>query len=392
MSTFNPRRFVNVEILRQVDQDRLIEFLNKYEVYLRGRGFSFEKNEDGEIDFQKLVAILLNPVEGVEDEFIDKLFLLHDVADDKRFDDLCNEAEKVGLTPSADASPADVALQIMLHDENVLWKFHSEIEILKPKSFKYYVSDSEPLEDFPLPTQAELDTMAAAMDPWFEEKKRGRGCRVYAVKDEAEGKVCFLIRHGMQFRREGSMENGKPAIAFYRPEHHDVVIFDWRRNHLSVFNKSQAKSEREMYVRVISATFFANVGEFYMDKLFTLDPLRGDGENSLVCSDIEGIEEVKLVELRVRCKSSFNDVRIWRSADLFASLASSEEAFPMHGDLEFAKFEFKFSGAKRKYLVGVMAWQTSFDRNEYACLIEKWLVSRGFMLVDEPVIAHSLAA
>ena len=31
MATFNPRRFVNVEILRQLDQENLIVFLKKYE-------------------------------------------------------------------------------------------------------------------------------------------------------------------------------------------------------------------------------------------------------------------------------------------------------------------------------------------------------------------------
>jgi hypothetical protein len=391
MSTFNPRRFVNVEILRQVDQDRLIEFLKKYEAYLRGRGFGFDKNEDGELDFKTLVAILLNPSEAVEDEFVDRLFLLHDVADEKRFDDLCNEAEKLGLTPNADASPADVALQIMLFDANSLWKLHSELQILKPKSFRYFVSDSDPPEDFLLPTQEELDRMAAAMDPWFEEKKRGRGCGVYAVKDESEGKVCFLIRHGMQYRREGSIENGKSSSAFYRPEHYDVVIYDWRRNYLSVFNKSQAKSEREMYVRIFGATFFANVGEFYSDKLFTLDPLRQKGRDALTCVDIDGIDEVKLVELRVRYNGPFNDIRTWRSTDLFASLAASNDDFPTDGDIEVAKFEFKFAGTKRKYVVTIMGWQTNYDRNEYASLVETWLVSRGFMIVDEPVI-HSLAA
>jgi hypothetical protein len=393
MSTFNPRRFVNVEILRQVDQDSLIQFLRKYEGYLKERGFSFEKNAEGELEFDNLVAILLDPTEDVDDEFIDKLCLLHDVADEKRFDDLCSEAENIGLTIDHNASPADVALQIMLHDQNRLWRLHSEIQILKPKTFIHYVSDEDPPEDFPVPTQAELDVMAAAMDPWFEEKKRGRGCRVYAVKDDHEEKIHFLIRHGMQFKREGSVENGKSSSVFYRPENHDVVTYDRRNNHLSVFNKSQARSEREMYVRVFGATFFSNVAEFYQDKLFTLDPLREKGRKSLVCSDIEGIEEVKLVELRVQYKSPFNDVRVWRSTDLFASLAAANEDFPMQGDIQFAKFEFKISGAQRKLTAVIMPpGKTRYDRNQDAHLIEKWLARRGFMIVDEAATVRSIAA
>ena len=118
--------------------------------------------------------------------------------------------DRVGIL-KPNTAPADVALQIMLHDESLLWRFHAEMLILKPKTYIHYVSDDDPLDDFSAPTQAELDAMAAAMDTWFEEKKRGRGCGVYAVKDSKETKVHFLIRHGMQFKREGAVTNGKSS-------------------------------------------------------------------------------------------------------------------------------------------------------------------------------------
>lgn len=393
MATFNPSRFVNVEILRQLDQENLIEFLKKNECYLVERGFSFEKNEDGEIDFVKLVEILLNPTEDVEDKFIDKLCLLHDVSVERRFDDLCAEAERTGLILKPNAAPADVALQIMLHDETLLWRFHAEMLILKPKTYIHYVSDDDPLEDFSAPTQEELDAMAAAMDPWFEEKKRGRGCGIYAVKDSKETKVHFLIRHGMQFKREGAVANGKSTCVCYRPENHDVMTYDWRTGVLSVFNKSQAESEREMYVRVFGSIFFSNTGQFYKDKLFTLDPLRDKKAGALVCADIEGIEEVKLVEMQVLFKGPFNDKRTFHSTDLFASLAASNEAFPMLGTITYAKFEFRISGSKRIITATIMPpGKTKYDRNQYAHLIEAWMKKRGFMIVDEPVILRSLAA
>jgi len=346
-----------------------------------------------DIDGRELADILLNPTEDVDDKFVDKLCLLHDVSDERRFDDLCSEAEKIGLLLKPNAAPADVALQLMLHDESLLWRFHTEILILKPKAYSHYVSDDDPLDDFAAPTQPELEAMAAAMDPWFEEKKRGRGCGVYAVKDSKEMKIHFLIRHGMQFKREGSVANGKSSCVCYRPENHDVMTYDWSTGVLSVFNKSQAESEREMYLRVFGSTFFSNTGQFYKDNLFTLDPLRDKKAGALVCSDIEGIEDVKLVEMQVQYKGPFADRRSWRSTDLFASLLANNESFPMLGKITYARFEFSISGSKRKIAATIIPpGKTKYDRNQYAHLVEAWMKKRGFMIVDEPVIQRNLAA
>ena len=52
MSTYNLRRFAQHDVLKHIQQDNLITFLKRYESYLTGRGFGFELDEDGDLDFE----------------------------------------------------------------------------------------------------------------------------------------------------------------------------------------------------------------------------------------------------------------------------------------------------------------------------------------------------
>ena len=278
-----------------------------------------------------------------------------------------------------DSSPADVALAIWLKDPMRLRRSHAEVLVLKPKSYFYFQSEEDAPENFNLPDDNLLADIAAAMDVWFASKKRGTGARVYAFDAPEENKINFLIRHGMPFKREGKIENGKSSAVFYRPEFHDVIIYDRTSNELAIFNKSQAKGERAMYVAVMGTKLFGDPDYFISRHKFTLDPLWDDGKDSLATADIEGIDEIKLTELQIQYPSPHNDFRIRRSDDFFAMLEAAGEGFPEDGDLHSAKFSVKFTGSKRPRTVSIAPFnKANFDRNEDAPLIESWMLKRGF--------------
>jgi hypothetical protein len=385
MSAFKPCRFVNIEILRQVDQDRLIEFLKKYEGYLKDRGFSFETNAEGEIEFAKLVEILLRPTPGVDTGLVDRLCLLHEVAETRRYDDLLRHAEAAGVVVSKKATPADVALQIMLLDPKHLLRMRAEIQISKLKTYIHFVSDALPPEDFPPPEPADIERLRSVMDNFFDQKRGGKGCKIFVDPDANGERFHFLISHGTNYTREGSVENGKSSSVCFRPENHDVIILDVRNNRLAVYNKSQGKLEREMYARAFGATFFGETDHFYQDSIFTLDPLRTKGKDALVCSDIEGIDEVKLVELHVSFKSKYKASCIMKSLDVFASMAEANQELPNNSNLIEAKLEFKMSGAKQPRNATVSPFgKTRYERNQDGDKIEEFFRKRAFMIADEP--------
>lgn len=380
MSTYNLRRFAQPDILKHIKPDNLISFLKRYEDYLLGRGFSFDLNEDGELDFKSLSKILLEPSDDIDISFVEALFFIQEMSDDEHFEHMNELAEANNVDTHDTSTPADLALALWLHNPELLKRPHAEILLLKPKSFMYFLSKHPAPEQFDVPNQSILQALEKEMDDWFSKNKRGNGCRILAVSASEEDKVYFMIHHGMPFKREGKIESGKSQTIFYRPEFHDVLIYDRFSNELAIFNKSGAKKERVMYLDLFSQHLFGQSDYFPSDDKYTLKPLLNDGENALACADIPHLEEVKLVEIQLQFRGAYNDRQTYRSNDLFASLKSRERSLPTFGDLVSASFSVKFENAKRARTIKIRTPNiANFDRKEDSHLIELWLRNRGFV-------------
>ncbi len=379
MSAYNLQRFAQPDVLKNIQQNNLITFLKQYEDYLSGRGFSFDLKEDGKLDFGTLCQILMNPSEDMDIDFVEALFFIQEMSGDKHFDELNDQAEANHLSIHEDSTSADLALALWLHDPELLKRSHAEVMILSPKSFMYFQSDQKSPDTFDLPKAKTVKTLEGDMNTWFSGNKRGAGCRILPVSAKDEDKTYFLIRHGMPFKREGKIESGKSKIIFYRPEFHDVIVYGHANNELAVFNKSGAKKERTMYLDFFSLHLFGQADYFPSAKKYTLQPLIDSGVNALACADIDGLENVKLVEIQLQFHGSYNDKQIRRSNDIFASLKEREQEFPTSGTLVSASFSVKFETAKRPRMVKVRTPNVAnFDRKEDSHLIETWLRKRGF--------------
>ena len=117
------------------------------------------------------------------------------------------------------------------------------------------------------------------MDNWFEVKRRGRKAAGYSRFREAT-KIWLLVRHGMPMRREGKhQDDGESGIAFYRPQQHDVLIYDSVTDEIGV--NAGTKGERELYLKTFGEALFGSEDYFDRSERFTLDPLReiGPGRN-----------------------------------------------------------------------------------------------------------------
>jgi len=308
------------------------------------------------------------------------LFLVQEMSDDEHYEELHSQAEANNIEVGEEPSTADLALALWLHDPELLKRPHAEVMVMKPKSFMYFQSDKKPPETFDLPKPEVVRGLEQDMDRWFTQNKRGTGCRILPVDAEDESKTYFLIRHGMPFKREGKMESGKSKSIFYRPEFHDVLIYDRVNNELAVFNKSGAKKERMMYLDLFSQHLFGQADYFPGAEKYTLQPLIDNGVDALACADVPGLEEVKLVEIQLQFRGPFNDKQTLRSNDIFASLEARSKTFPVFGTLSSASFAVKFENAKRARTVKVRTPNVAnFDRKEDSHLIETWLRKRGFV-------------
>ena len=220
--------------------------------------------------------------------------------------------------------------------------------------------------------------MQNRMDGWFEKKRRGRGCRIFAFP--RGNKIWFLVRHGLPMRREGKhLDDGENGIAFYRPQQHDVLIYDAETDEMGV--NAGTKGERTLYLEVIGDVLFGDENYFDLSERFTLDPLREVGPASLECEDIEGIAQRP--PGRDRQVLGRQPSRAWRSGRPAISSRPSATGGPTQltgGSLDrMPSSRSTFEGSKRERTVTIRPANIArYERDSDTDVIDAWLKARGF--------------
>jgi hypothetical protein len=271
-------------------------------------------------------------------------------------------------------TPADVAVQVWLKDRDLLERKHSEQFLIRPKSFASYQGAKGAADTVPQFTDDMRVRLQDALDDWFDDHKRGRGCRVFAHVRGNE--IWFLVRHGEPFRREGAIEDGKSSSVYYRPEKFDVVIYGAELDGLSV--NALTKAEKQLYREAFGEHVFGDVNYFGFGGRYSLDPLRERGEDLLDCSTVPGIQWIRLKEVEVFHK---NGVTINYSApDLFSALREKVADILSNGFITKASFAVKFVDSKVPRSVSI--WQpsrASYMRDEDRLLVESWMQQQGIL-------------
>jgi len=374
MSTLNPRRFASVATLKKVHQDRLLSLLVPHEVYLSGRAVDFD---NGGVDFAGLVAVLLKPDEKFPVELADALHHINELATEDGMDDLIQAAEAKGLDLrlGADPSPADVALSAWLVDQDLVEQILAEQFLTRPRSFEYAVGSGEPPVLVTAPDADVLTEMEKSLDEYFDKKKRGRHSKVFVFpKDDG---IWFLIRHGEPMDRRGVIKDGESEAVFFRPEKYDVVVYDQALDELRV--NARNKSEKELYREQIGKHLFDNEDYFTDAARYTLAPLLADGVESLVCSDVPGLEYVLLKEVHYYRGGAHNEIEIRKAKDLFAAYAEKSRPLP-RGRMMKASFEVRFDDSKASRTLTVRLPRTAqYTRDDDSACLDTWLIRRGFV-------------
>lgn len=376
MPAFYPRRFLNLESLKRINPANLIALLLPHQEYLAGRGVQIPPADGSDIDYEALVEILVNTDGAMPRELMDSLYFVHEMATQEAMLDLMEAAPAAlfAFPAGVEPTPADVAVQVWLKDRDLLERKHSEQFLIRPKSFASYQGAKGSVETLPPITDEIRIRLQEALDDWFDEHKRGRGCRVFAHVRGNE--IWFLVRHGEPFRREGAIEDGKSSSVYYRPEKFDVVIYGAELDGLSV--NALTKAEKQLYREAFGEHVFGDANYFGFGGRYSLDPLRERGEDVLDCSSVPGIQWIRLKEVEIFQK---NRVTVSYSApDLFSALRHQLAEILSSGFITKASFAVKFVDSKVPRSVSI--WQpsrASYMRDEDRLLVEAWMQEQGFL-------------
>lgn len=391
MATFNPRIFTRPDGLKRIANVHLIALLEPWRAYFAERGLEIPTDPAAEFPHSELAERLMAYDAGMPHELMNGLYYIDETSSTSALDDLLDRAAEEGIAIENDvkATVADIAVQIWLANPRLLEERVVQSLAFQKESFVYFLgrrARKQPIPgaiDAPKPlevTEAQKTEMAARMDPWFESRRRGRATRIFAFP--RDDKVFFLVRHGMPQVREGKHEDdGEASVAFYRPQKHDVLIYDAAIDVLCV--NAGSKGEMTLYRETLGDVLFGDPAYFDEGDIFTLDPLRADGPEALACGDVPGITRVRLLDL-VRIMPA-NPVRIdiSKSSDLFASYGDAWQKLVGIGRMTSARLGFLFEGCSKERAVTLRADSARYDRESDSGLVEEWLRARGFYAAAE---------
>ena len=383
MATYNLRRFAQPAVLKAIAPQSLHEFLGPYRSYFEGRGLKLPPpSASNGLDHERLVGVLMSPDTGTPKGLVDALYFVNEMSTNESMDLLLEEAETNGISLDGKPDPtaADVAVQVFLQDRQLLERKHAEQFLTRPRSFEYFQTETRPVPAFRRPSRETLATLERDLDDWFEKKKRGRGSRVF-VYPKGDS-IWFLVRHGDPFRREGSLDGARTSSVFYRPEKHDVLVYEPAPGDLRM--NACNKGEKEIYRREFGRHLFGDEDFFPGTGKYTLEPLRTAGPASIVCTDIDGMDWVRLKEVQFLWGGAQREIEIRKANDIFAALEGRGRSLPAMTPILRASFHVKFTDAKNPRTVTIRPSNIAqYTRDSDADVVEDWLTRRGFIEQDE---------
>ena len=372
MKIYNLYRFAKPEFLRQIAPELLLAFLHRFPE------FNIDLKDDGTIDYDKLGQRLASPIGKIDTGMFDALSLLDEMSVDRNFDLL---QDVVGNKPYSvklgdDASTADLALLIWLHEPKKLEQLQAKFSGKAPRSFIYFYGESIEKPQMAPPSRNLQQKLARLLNRIFQKKRRGRTVRVVVFEESDE--YCFMLRKGEPITRDSSITpEGETNCIYYRPERFDIAVLRPKISEIRLAIYHKTPWIIEAYRRMFGLVFYGD-GEFFSgEDVFTLEPLMTRGEKALSCKEVDGMASVTLVQ----CK--------------FAT--AKKEIAAIHGDLAMkivgglklellegakiisAKFQVKFTDSKAERMVTVKAGNMAeFKYDDDGRKIEKWLIAKGF--------------
>jgi hypothetical protein len=298
---------------------------------------------------------------------------------DERIDDLLQIAFLNGVdTGDGGITAADLAVRIWLKAPKALEKLVRDELFEKKRKFEHFPAREAGPGMSPEDLPQDLDALEGSLDQWFVAKKRGAGCVIDRAVAGSEAR--FLVAHGMPCKRERNRKGRESSPLYFRPEKTDLVIYDAATNELRAH--AGTLGELRLYVSTFGHHLFGDPEQFVYTAKYTLEPLKDLGRDALRCRDIDGIESIRLREIRYLWPGAFEHVEIHRAFDLFLAFAMRRMAIHREPKITKAVFEVKLQGVEKTRKVSICPPNVAeYGHGDEAALIEEWLRRRGFILV-----------
>lgn len=382
MSTFSLRQFSSADSLQSAHPKCLMELLVRHHEYFAAHGLDVGRFKGRDSDYRAICRVLMASGDGIPAGLIGDLCFIDEMATADAMDALLEAAREAGieLEVGEESTPADVALQMRLAAPRLLEEKHAEFFLSRRRqTFEYFGSSTGGGLGHRMPSLERLQGFEVELGNRLGEMKRGRGCNVLLF--ERPDGVWFLVRRGDACRREGALErDGSLSVVDRRPRKCDVLKYEPASGELAISAEGDGGRRLvALYRELFGELLFEDKARFPEVVKYTLEPLATMGEASLICSDVEGIEEVTLTEVELLRGGVHGCVERYRARDVLESLRTRQRRLPK-GRVVRASFLVRFADAKTPRAVTIRPGNiASYTRDSDANVVEEWLAKRGFM-------------
>ena len=372
MKIYNLRRFSKPEFLRQVAPELLLAFLHRFPE------FRIELKNDGTIDYEKLGQRLASPTGKIDTAMFDALALIDEMSADRNFDLLQDVVGNKSYTMKLgdDASAADLALLLWLHEPRKLEQLHAKFSGKAPRSFVYFYGESIKKQQMPPPSRNLRQKLARLLNRIFSRKRRGRTVRIVVFEEPDE--YCFMLRKGEPITRDSSITpEGETNCIYYRPERFDIAVLRPKVSEIRLAIYRTAPWIVEAYRTMFGYVFYGDREYFSGDDVFTLEPLLKDGKTALDCRQVEGMESVTLVQCKFA--TAKGEIAAIHGELAIQVIKGLKLELLENAKIVSARFRVKFTDSKTERMVKIKAGNLAeFKYDDDGRKIEKWLIKKGF--------------
>ncbi len=377
------KNYCRLSTIRLTPKDLFRRLLLHHAEACRAGGLDPTDLRDDEASNQALWHLLACGSRGLPEELVEALHLVDDLADEAGHDALLTESNGQAIDGGlGHLDPRALALKAWLDHRDVFLRAHRRRFNGIASRFREFTG-REPAR-ITMPDQEKVARLQGIFGEGFARRRRSSHCRIH-VYSEGEC-VCFLVSHGRPVRSDEALEEPaslgegplllRESWVAYRPQKHDLVVYDNRVARLKV-NASDAATIR-LYCEGFGEVLFGDRGWFVPGTVVSLGPLVELGRDAL--RPVPGIRSVELAAVMVRLDDDLHTTLSVGARDVFAVLQRYSPVELTDGRLTWAKLKIRYACGGRARKVEIRPPnQVEYDRRKHDLVTREFLEERGFL-------------
>ena len=139
---------------------------------------------------------------------------------------------------------------------------------------------------------------------------------------------------------------------------------------------SRDPRQTEVYRILFGKVFYGQRDYFSDAAVFTLKPLLDQGESALLCRDVAGLCEVKLVQCKFRIAGG--EILVIGGPETIHLLGGMKQEILTGCEMISAKFRIRVTAIKKEQTLRIKLGNRAEFPLRYEKAIETWLTARGF--------------